>query len=291
MIPYIAHNSLPLGPISIHLFGVLVATGILVGAWLTQKRGEQLGLTRENVGSMITTTLVFAFIISHIFDVFAYQTLGPKGVSGMYAERGLLRTILAILNPFGGLSSYGGFIGALIGLWTWSRFEIDISLSAFRFSVKRRPTPMPLMPYADSLGFGLAAGWTFGRLGCYTAHDHPGHFTDFWLSVPYPEGKRHDLGFDEAMWALAVTLLFLVLFRKKRPLGIYVALLTTLYGPARFFLDYLRVADLPGADPRYFGFTPAQYLSLAVFVTGIGLCAWVYIHLKRATPPEPSAPR
>ncbi len=291
MIPYIAHNSLPLGPISIHLFGVLVATGILVGAWLTQKRGEQLGLTRENVGSMITTTLVFAFIISHIFDVFAYQTLGPKGVSGMYAERGLLRTILAILNPFGGLSSYGGFIGALIGLWTWSRFEIDISLSAFRFSVKRRPTPMPLMPYADSLGFGLAAGWTFGRLGCYTAHDHPGHFTDFWLSVPYPEGKRHDLGFDEAMWALAVTLLFLVLFRKKRPLGIYVALLTTLYGPARFFLDYLRVADLPGADPRYFGFTPAQYLSLAVFVTGIGLCAWVSIHLNRATPPEPSAPR
>jgi phosphatidylglycerol---prolipoprotein diacylglyceryl transferase len=283
MIPYITHNSLPLGVVTIHLFGVLVACGILVGAWLTQKRGEQLGLERQNVGSMITTTLVFGFIISHIFDVFAYKTLGPGGITAYAAEYGWGKTILAILNPFGGLSSYGGFIGALIGLFTWSRFGGEFSLSPFRFRVWRREQPMPVMPYADSLGFGLAAGWAFGRAGCYTAHDHPGSFSDFFLTVPYPEGRRHDLGFDEMLWATGVTLLFLLLFRKNRPLGLYVALLTTLYGPVRFFLDYLRVTNVAGADPRYWGFTPAQYLSVGVSLVGIGLLAWTLGEARRKT--------
>lgn len=243
-----------IGPLKIHAFGILVATGILVGAWLTKRRGLELGLSPERVGSMVTTVLVCGFIFAHIFDVFAYQTKGPRP------------SLWDILNPFGGISSFGGFIGALGGLFYWCKRHKE-----------------PIMPYADSLGLGMGAGWLFGRLGCFTAHDHPGRLTDFFLAVQYPGGARHDLGLYEAIWALGVTLLFAILKRAgKQPLGLYVGLLATLYGPVRFALDFLRATDLPGADPRYFGLTPGQYGSLATFVAGVALLVWTWRHREKA---------
>ena len=253
MIPWFESPALPLGPVTIHAFGVLVATGILVGSWLTQKRGVELGLDKERVSQMITTVLVCGFIFAHLFDVFAYKTSGPNP------------SLWQIINPLNGISSFGGFMGALGGLFYWCRRNHQ-----------------PVMPYADSLGYGLAAGWLFGRLGCFTAHDHRGHRTDFFLAVKYPGGARHDLGLDEALWALAVTLLFFVLSRKKRPLGIYVALLTLLYAPVRFFLDFLRQTDQAGADPRYLGLTPAQYGSIACLVAGAALVWWTVRHAREA---------
>ncbi len=232
------------GPLAIHAFGVLVAIGILVGARWTRTRGRQLGLSDEKVAAMITSSLVGGFIFAHIFDVIAYQ-------------RPAEFDLWAILNPLGGLSSFGGFSGALAGLFYWCR--------------KNRE---PVMPYADSLGYGLSVGWMFGRLGCFTAHDHPGRFTHFFLGVQYPEGVRHDLGFEEALWAAVVAGIFFLMSRKNRPLGIYVTILTLAYAPVRFGLDFLRVTDQVGSDPRYFGLTPAQYGAFGVLAAGIGLLIW-----------------
>jgi phosphatidylglycerol:prolipoprotein diacylglycerol transferase len=253
MIPWFDIQIPSLGPITIHAFGVLVATGILVGAKLTHRRGRELGLKDEPVASMITTVLVCGFAFAHLFDVFAYQTQGPHP------------TFWQIINPFEGLSSYGGFMGALGGLFYWTRRNRQ-----------------PVMPYADSLAFGLAPGWLFGRLGCFTAHDHPGAFTNFFLAVRYPDGPRHDLGLDEAIWALLVTGVFLLLGKKKRPLGLYVAILTTAYAPVRFALDFLRATDTAGADPRYAGLTPAQWLSALVLFVGVGLIVWTRRHVAAA---------
>src|SRR5678810_602584 len=96
------------GPLAIHMFGVLVAIGILVGARWTRTRGRQLGLADEKVAAMITSALVAGFIFAHIFDVFAYQTTQRP-------------SLWEILNPFGGLSSFGGFMGALAGLFYWCK--------------------------------------------------------------------------------------------------------------------------------------------------------------------------
>jgi phosphatidylglycerol:prolipoprotein diacylglycerol transferase len=248
MIPWFNIRFPKLGPLEIHMFGILVATGILVGARLTRRRGAELGLVDDLVSSMITFILVCGFLFAHFFDVVAYQLAAHP-------------SFWDIINPFGGLSSFGGFAGALGGLFWWCRKH-----------------DQPVMPYADSLGFGLAAGWFFGRLGCFSAHDHPGRFTDFFLSVRYPEGARHDLGLDEALWALAITLVFLWLNRKKQPLGLYVTVLSLAYAPVRFFLDFLRATDVAGADPRYFGLTPAQYGAIAVLFAGIGLAVWTRRH-------------
>jgi len=251
MIPWfnIEFPSIPfpiIGKLTIHAFGILVATGIIVGLKLTKMRGRELGLVDEKVESMVTWTLIIGFIIAHVFDVFAYQTFGKH--PGWKD----------ILNPTAGFSSFGGFSGALIGLFIWVRRNHE-----------------RVMPYADSLAFGLATGGLFGRLGCFTAHDHPGAHTTFFLAVRYPDGPRHDLGLYEAIWAASVALSFAWLRRKKRPLGTYVAILTTAYAPVRFALDFLRATDVPVPDPRYAGLTPAQWGCIGVFVAGITLCVWV----------------
>ena len=267
MIPYFSVNFPSIGPLTIHLFGILVACGILVGSKLTRDRGRELGLDDEKVTSMITTILVCGFLFAHVFDVAAYQTIGetpgPFGASWM-------NVAWQWLNPFGGLSSYGGFMGAIGGLFYWC---------------KKHKTDV--MPYADSLGFGLAAGWTLGRTGCFTAHDHPGNLTDFFLAVQYPGGARHDLGLDEALWSLGITIVFLAMKKRKvQPLGIYVSLLTIGYGPIRFLLDFLRATDVHGADPRYFGLTPGQYGSIATVVVGLVMLRWTFQHGQEAAPAE-----
>src|SRR5262249_42687853 len=157
----------------------LVAIGIIVGIKLTKVRARELGLVDERVDSMVTWVLIVGFLLAHLFDVFAYQK-HPSWRD--------------VLNPLNGFSSFGGFARALIGLFWWCR-------------IRRQP----VMPCADSLAYGLATGWMFGRLGCFTAHDHPGRHTDFFLAVRYPGGPRHDLGLDEAIWAMAVATLFAIL--------------------------------------------------------------------------------
>ena len=150
MIPYIEIPSLFN---LIHSFGVLVAIGILLGARLVRVRAKQIGLDETAAASVSTWVVVGGFIVAHVFDVVAY-------------ERHVLRERWWVLfNPTAGLSSFGGFLGALIALLWWTR----------RYN-------QPLLPFADSLLFGLAPGWMFGRLGCFTAHDHPGRLTDFFLA-------------------------------------------------------------------------------------------------------------
>jgi prolipoprotein diacylglyceryltransferase len=53
------------------------------------------------------------------------------------------------------------------------------------------------------------------------------------------------------------------------------------YAVPRFFLDFLR-RDF--SDPRYAGFTPAQWSCLATFAAAIALFAWIYGHRE---PPSP----
>src|SRR5690606_28083634 len=124
-----------------------------------------------------------------------------------------------------GLSSYGGFIGAMLGLLLWK--------------ARRK---LSLIAVGEAACFAFPFGWFFGRLGCFTVHDHPGKVTDFFLAVDEyqvgvpPFEARHDLGLYEVFWSAGVIALFLFLSRKRRLRGTYMALLPILYAPVRFFL-------------------------------------------------------
>jgi phosphatidylglycerol:prolipoprotein diacylglycerol transferase len=227
--------------VAIQPFGLLVATGVLLGAQLTERRAMRLGLKPDLISDFIQHVVFIGFLLGHVFDRLAYD---PEI---------LLTEPWDLLMPWRSLSSFGGFFGAVAGAFIWKkRRKLDITV--------------PL----DQVAFGMPVGWFFGRMGCFVVHDHPGRLTDFFLAVDayqygnLPVGPRHDLGLYEVLWSFVMILLFLWLDRKPRPHGFFTGVITVLYAPFRFALDFLREADA-----TYFGLTPGHYSSLCALLLGI----------------------
>jgi phosphatidylglycerol:prolipoprotein diacylglycerol transferase len=269
LFPYVTVPELPLLParvfgnfppaaLSIKPFGALVATGVYLGAWLTMKRARRVGLDERVMTSFISWVVGVGFIGGHVLDELFY-----------YPQR-LVGDPLSILKLWDGLSSFGGFCGAIIGMLIWrSRYKT------------------PVLPYADNVMALFPVGWVFGRAGCSTAHDHPGLLSDSWLAVQYPGGGRFDLGLLELLLTIPLALAFLWLGRKPRPWGFFAALACVVYAPLRFALDFLREheevpGDVHGAiDPRYFYLTPAQWECFALLAFGLVLLFRVLRSVER----------
>lgn len=198
----------------------------------------------------------------HIFDVLAYSP-------GRLASGGPL----VLLRFLHGNSSLGGFFSTLI---------------AYFFYLRRRLPREKWVVAFDVLMEGIVVGQIFGRLSCTLVHDHPGRLTRFPLAFAYPGGARHDLGFYEfLLMGLVIFPTTLWIHRLKAKPGTQFAVVMLLYGVARFFLDFLRAVDLPGSDARYLGLTPAQYLSVVMFLTGAVCIRRLYGRAARAAPARP----
>ena len=82
---------------------------------------------------------------------------------------------------------------------------------------------------------------------------------------------------------LAIAGLLWRLWARRRLEGRLLGLLALLYGAARFLLDFLRASDVPYADARYGGLTPAQFGAVL-------LVAWGAWRLGRAPVISPEWP-
>ena len=93
MIPYIHVPDLHVGPLPLHPFGILVATGVLVGTSITTRRAQNLGYDVVKLNSFVTWMLVSAFLLSHVLDSIFYH----------WDE--VVRAPWSLLLPWTGLSS------------------------------------------------------------------------------------------------------------------------------------------------------------------------------------------
>ncbi|MBK9263976.1 MAG: prolipoprotein diacylglyceryl transferase [Polyangiaceae bacterium] len=274
LIPYITIPEIPLG-ISLDLpylghiepsikpFGTLVALGVYIGSILSVKRAQQRGLDTKKMSEFFVWVVGIGFVGAHVFDALFYH---PQRV---------LKDPFYLFMLWDGLSSYGGFVGAIIGGL------------AFKYLKNEN-----ILPYADVGGSAFTWGWVFGRAGCAVVHDHPGRLSDAWFAVRYPFRNgvigRYDLGLYEFFLTIPLAIAVTLLWRgKPRPWGFYVGLICTAYAPVRFFLDFLREEDIgivPG-DPRYGGLTPAQWQSFGLLA--IGLYFLLYVTKKNPVSPVP----
>ncbi len=249
MISFFKFELIYLGPITLYVWGVFVALGIVAGIIFAYFFSKKYLLSSEVILDMAIWMLFGAFIMARIFHILFYNPV-------YFVENPV--EIIKIWN--GGASSLGGFVGAVVGLWL--------------FSKKRRFTFKELLPYLDIGVLGLWLGWGVGRIGCFLIHDHPGTLTSFVLGVKYPDGVRFDLGLMESILSFVLFIVFYLLFKKliKIRFGLVAAYSTASYAIARFFLDFLRAkSDFPGGDVRYLTLTPAQWGMLAI-LAGLTLC-------------------
>jgi phosphatidylglycerol:prolipoprotein diacylglycerol transferase len=248
-----------LGPIT--AFGVLAVLGIVVAVTAGTRHAERLGLDLDRVGRMLTYCGVGGVLGAHYVDLFFYQP-------GWHARPD---AVWRFVNPFAGISSFGGLIGGALGFLLYTRKEAGKRLR-----------------YADAAALAVVVFLTFGRAGCASVHDHVGVATDFALAVDFPRGNpagvvgpHHDLGLYElALFALVLLPASALLLRRPRRAGCYLGFVAIAYSVPRFFLDTLRrEVD----NPRYLALTPAQWCSLATFAIGLGLL----VRARREPPPAP----
>lgn len=233
MFPYVTVPPVFLGGVPIQPFALLVSLGILVAHFVVLARARRLGLVRAWAGEMSLAMVTVGFAGALLFK-FAYR---PDAVA---------------LRVFPGISSFGGIFGALAGAWLY-------------LAAVRRVT---VLPYLDVAAFAFPFGFVFGRLGCTVTHDHPGVRSDSgWLTVAYPGGARYDLGLLEMLFLVALGAAFLVLDRRPRTPGFFVAALLLAYGPFRVALDHLHVDP-----PRYAVLSVDQWAGCAL--TALGLYFW-----------------
>jgi phosphatidylglycerol:prolipoprotein diacylglycerol transferase len=270
MVPYFPQPEYHLfGPVTIHAFGAIVALAVIVGWRMVLARARRKGLDPERFEDLLLYVILSGFVVAHLYSVLAYF------------PREAMEDPLLLLKFWENISSFGGFVGGLLGLWLFFRFKARDVEAAAR------------LLYMDVIAYVFPFAWAIGRAACSVAHDHPGTVTTFPLGISlksseaqayiaffYREAGRlaelpppavlskmafHDLGWYEFLYMSCLMVpAFLVLDRKSRPPGFFLIAFLLLYVPVRFFLDFLRIGDA-----RYFGLTPAQYAGIAVFLAAV----------------------
>lgn len=261
-IPYTTFPTIDLGPLSLRTFGLVVAIGVLIGAWLAARYGEDHRIPRDTTYSLAMRMVVAGVIGSRITFVLTH-----------------LDDLDSPLDAFaiweGGLQFSGGFVFAVVAGYPvyrhWNRLTRWHSL--------------------DGYAYGLCIGLGIGRIGCYSVGEHFGSRTSFPLGVRYDGGSVreellgtvpltegtvfHQTALYELFYMLVLfaVLTYVLYLRKQRPgPGVAMAIFCGFYGVARFASDALRVND-----ERVLGLTGAQYLCLALVPTS----AWILFRVRQ----------
>lgn len=287
MIPYFEQPCIALGPIRVCAFGAIVAVAVLAGLALGRRRFLRMGLDAKVGDGMAWHAVVWGLVGAHLFSVL------------FYFPREVVESPLILLRFWEDISSFGGMLGGLLGIWWYLRRKAADSQAEIE-----GPSHWA---YADVAAYVFPFALAIGRVACSLAHDHPGTVTRFPLAVSLSSGDAqafiadvyagagrgdelpplgilatlgfHDLGWYEFVYLTVVVVPAIVLLdrRARRP-GFFLGAFALLYAPVRFGLDFLRVSDA-----RYAGLTPAQYVAGGALLAAITtLPRWVGV-----LPPKP----
>ena len=225
-------------------------SGVLLGAWLAARYGEEHGIPRDTTYSLAMRMVVAGVIGSRITWVLSHLDE-------------LESPLDAIAIWQGGLQFSGGFVFAVIAGYPvyrhWNRLTRWHSL--------------------DGYAYGLTIGLGIGRIGCYAVGEHFGSLTSFPLGGPLRRRaacarsssapSRSSRGWcstrprstsSSTWWCSSCSSPSCSTCRKPRPgPGVAMAIFCGFYGVARFASDSLRVND-----ETLLGLTGAQYLCLAL---------------------------
>ena len=250
--PYIHVPPVNIGPLTIHAFGVIAALAVLLGIKATRHRAAELKLDVHLIDRLIPWLVLGVFAGAHLVAVF------------FYFPHKIINDPLIFLRFWDGLSSFGGILGGLLVAYFFFR----------RLGIRMKH-------YTQALLFGAVVSLLVGRFGCSIAHDHPGRVTTSAVAVQgwpiadtpkrtlgfYTDGpRRHDLGLYEFLFLIPVTAILYALRRFEPFEHFHIVLVTFLYSPVRFLLDFLRTSE-----KLYFGLTPGQYFAIASLIIAIYL--------------------
>lgn len=248
MFPRLFH----LGSFNFPTYGILVATGVIVGLYMTARLAERQGIDPEkawNLGIMVVLGAIVGAKVLLLINDFSYYSQHPSEIFS-----------LSVLQA-GGVF-YGGVLTAL-ALSVW-------------YIRKHR---LPWLRTADAFAPGLALGHSIGRIGCFAAGCCWGKPTHHWWGITFTDSFAHDrLGTPlnvpleptqllESAVELANFFILYWLIKRKKFEGQVMGSYLFLYGVARYFLEFIR--DDPGRGSVFDGaMSGTQLISICLVIAG-----------------------
>ena len=246
-----------LGPLSIHMYGLVIVFGLVLAVIYCMRRSSQFGLTEDHILDGVLWVTPFAFLCARAYYcAFSWELYADNPISVLYIWQG-------------GIAIYGGVLGAVLGMLVFCKIK-KISLGAT----------------LDLVLMGFLIGQAIGRWGNFFNREAFGAETDAWLrmglyspltgSITY----HHPTFLYESLWN-ALGFVVLHFLSKKRTFDGQIALGYALwYGLGRTFIEGLRTDSLyiPGTALRV-----SQVLAAVSCITAAAVLAYFVIKPPKKT--------
>ena len=236
-----------IGPLTIHTYGFLIASGFLIALWLAVRQSKKEGLQHEKIIDLGFYTLIAAIAGSRIFYVLtnlSYFIANPMDMIKIWE---------------GGLVFYGGVLFAVpVAIWF----------------AKRKG--LPLWQTADIWAPSIAIGHAIGRIGCFCAgccYGKPAEnipwaviFTDV-DSLAIKGVPLHPSQLYESAGEFLSFLMLIIIRRHKSFQGQLFWIYILNYSIIRSVVEIFRGDEIRGFI--FAGFSISQGISVLMFITAV----------------------
>jgi len=265
-LPSPSSNEISIGPLSLRVYGLAIAAGVLAGVWLARKRWEARGGNPDDITTIALWAVPAGLIGARLYHVVTdWKRYFPDDPWGA----------LAIWQ--GGLGIPGGIAaGVLVGLVVARRLNVRLSVGL--------DVAAPALPLAQAIG----------RLGNWFNQELFGGPTTLPWGLEIDPARRparyvdvatfHPTFLYEALWNLALMGLLLVIDRRRvlRPGNLF-ALYVGGYFIGRLWIEALRV------DPASVVLGLRVNIWVSVIVVAVVLVV-IAIRGLRIRPDDPTGP-
>lgn len=245
-IPSPSTNGLSIGPVRLHVYGLLIAIGIVVAVYVAQRRWEKIGGAAGTMSNLALWGVPGGLIGARLYSLATSWQVDTEG-----------HFIRAFEIWRGGLGIWGGVVGGIaLGL------------------VGAKRAGLPFRPLLDCVAAAFPPAQAIGRWGNYFNQELYGRATKLpWavkISDP-PAPYAHNATFQptflyECIWDLIVFGLVLWIerrFRVRR--GYLIAVYAALYTFGRFWTEYLRI----DTAHKFWGLRLNDWTSIIVFAVAV----------------------
>ena len=234
---------LRIGSFVVSSFGLMVALAFLAGYWIASLEFKRKKLDDKLLGNILLLSMLGGIGGAKLMYIFENVPLSDF-----------------ISSPFthifsrGGLTFYGGFIGAVLLFWL--------------LTIKNKVSFFKVM---DAITPALAIGHSIGRIGCFLVGDDYGIKSDVPWAVSFPKGlppTTDPVHPTQVYEVILMGLIFFVLWKLRKrntPDGWLFSILLILAGIERFLIEFIR-STTPSPIPDL---SVAQLIAIGLIVIGI----------------------
>ncbi|MED9948247.1 MAG: prolipoprotein diacylglyceryl transferase [Peptacetobacter hiranonis] len=222
--------------IDVMWYGVLIATGMLIGIALAIREAKRVGISEDDVLNIAIIAIPVAIICARLYYVIFSWDYYSQNPSEILNIRG------------GGLAIHGGLIGGILTGFIYAKVK---KLDFFKT--------------ADAVMVGMPLAQAIGRWGNFINGEAHGGPTSLPWGIMVDGVKVHPTFLYESIWDFGIFLFIMFYMRKKKTYeGEVIVSYITLYSIGRFFIEGLRTDSLMFGPIRM-----AQFVSLVGVVGGL----------------------